>query len=289
MVRAESKGKVAEGAKVIKLDYNDDDALVSALQGQQFLIVTLGIHAPPDLHGRIVAAAGKAGVSYVMPNVYGYPHSYDVPDENDFYAQVTAARLAEIKQQPGVNWIILSCGFWYEWSLALGEQWFGITIKDRKVTFLDDGKRVVTSSTWDQCGRALAALVSLPEAGPSPSLADFKNRHLLIKSFRVSQRDALDSVHRVLGTTDADWEIRYESSAQRILDGIEEQKNGDLRGFAKSLYAGIFVPSNKYSDYAGTGKVDNEALGLPTESLDEATKRAVDMVESGWNPLIEGL
>ena len=31
----------------------------------------------------------------------------------------------------------------------------------------------------------------------------------------------------------------------------------------------------------------NDALGLPHEDLDEATKRTVEMVESGWKPFAE--
>ncbi|KAL2261030.1 hypothetical protein VTK26DRAFT_4792 [Humicola hyalothermophila] len=281
LVRAESTGKVAEGAKVVKLDYNDEAALVDALKGQQFLVITLSARAPQDLHEKIAAAAVKAGVPYIMPNVYSYPVEPGAPiSESDFSANLTATRVAEIEKLGG-SWIILSCGFWYEWSLALGESWFGISIKDRKVTFFDDGKRLVTVSTWDQCGRALAGLLSLPETGPSPSLADFVNKHALISSFRLTQRDMLDSVHRVLGTTDADWEIRYEPSAKRLADGAEEFKKGDIRGFAKNLYAFVFLPSTKLSDYQ---EQHNGVLGLPVEDLDEATKRAVDMVESGWNP-----
>lgn len=33
--------------------------------------------------------------------------------------------------------------------------------------------------------------------------------------------------------------------------------------------------------------MQNDILGLPKEDLDEATKRTVDMVESGWDPLKE--
>ncbi|KAJ5812398.1 hypothetical protein N7474_008699 [Penicillium riverlandense] len=282
LTREDSKGKVPDNVKVIKVNYEDETSIIKALEGQQFLAITLSVRAPEDLHKRITTAAGKAGVPYIMPNTYGYPIQ---PEniEGDAYGKVVMGRVNDTKN--GVSsFVAMECGFWYEWSLATGEQWFGFTIKDRKVTFFDDGKRTITVSTWDQCGRALAALLSLPESGASPSVADFKNDRCCIYSFRVSQRDMLDSLHRVLGTTDADWEITFEPVDKRIKDGAEELANGNFTGFAKMLYGKVFLSTNEVSDFAGTRSTANEALGLPKEDLDEATKRTVDMVESGWNP-----
>ncbi|KAJ5921651.1 hypothetical protein N7454_009125 [Penicillium verhagenii] len=278
LVRKESNATLPEGVHVIKVDYNDEDSIINALKGQQFLAITLGVRAPEDLHAKITTAAGKAGVTYIMPNTYGYPAN---PDSDDAYEKSVLTRINDANN--GVSsGITLSCGFWYEWSLATGEQWFGFTIKDRKVTFIDDGKRTLTVSTWDQCGRAFAAFLSLPEAGHSPCVRDFND--VPIYSFQVSQRDMLDSLHRVLGTKDSDWEIKYEPVSRRIKDGAEEMAKGIFTGLAKVLYGGVFRVDNSRSDYASTLSVANETLGLPKEDLDEATKRAVEMVEGGWNP-----
>lgn len=282
-MREGSKGAAPEGAKAVQVNFDDEASLVAALKGQQFLIITLGVQAPPDLHNKIVVAASKAGVAYIMPNVFGSAIDREDVEGQDWYTQMVVGRIDEVEKTSSSPWVVLGCGFWYEWSLALGEQWFGISIRDRTVTFFDDGKRILTVSTWNQCGRAVAGLLSLPESGASPSLSDFANKQLPIKSFRISQRDMLDSVHRVLGTTDADWKIKYETTDQRIVDGDAEMKAGDMRGFAKKLYATMFAPANKAGDYGAKGVV-NDVLGLPVEDLDEATKRAVDMVQSGWNP-----
>lgn len=262
------------------MNYEDEASIVNALRGQQFLAITLGVHAPEGLHKRITTAAGKAGVSYIMPNAYGYPVNVK---SNDVYGQTVLNRIDDTKN--GVSSCIrLACGFWYEWSLANGEQGFGFTIKGRKVTFFDDGKRTITVSTWDQCGRAFAAFLSLPESGVSPCVSDFINSELRIYSFQVSQRDMLDSLHRVLGTSDSDWEIKYESVEQRIKDGQEVLARGDFRGFSKSLYGGVFLSSNSDSNFAATMATVNDGLGLPKEDLDEATRRTVAMVDAGWNP-----
>lgn len=283
LTRAGSTSKQPEGVKVVEVDYDDDAALVSALEGQQFLVICLSVLSPRDLHGRLAAAAGKAGVPYVMPNAYGCPMPAEVRPE-DFYSQIVLSAINDVTSNGFSSPVTLACGIWYEWSMATGERSFGFTIPDRKATFFDDGRRVLTASTWDQCGRAFAALLSLPETSSdgSPSLADFKGKTAAISSFRVSQRDMLDSLHRVMGTTDADWEITYETTANRIRDGYEAVQRGDLEGRGKLLYGFLFDPSTEISDYGATGELANGILGLPKEDLDAATKRAVDMVLSGW-------
>lgn len=280
LVREDSKGTLPEGVDVIRVNYDDEASIVNALKGQQFLAITLGVQAPSDLHAKIAAAAGKAGVTYVMPNTFGYP--VDSANVTGPYDKLVVDRINDANN--GVSSAVpFYCGFWYEWSLATGEQWFGFTIKDRKVTFFDDGNRTITVSTWDQCGRAFAALLSLPESGSSPSLTDFK-KGVHMYSFQVSQRDMLDSLNRVLGTADSDWEIRYEPISKRVKDGAEEFANGVFTGFAKMLYGNVFRADNDKSDYASTFSVANETLALPKEDLDEATKRTVEMVEGGWSP-----
>ncbi|THY80894.1 hypothetical protein D6C95_09309 [Aureobasidium pullulans] len=93
----------------------------------------------------------------------------------------------------------------------------------------------------------------------------------------------LDSVHRVMGTEDKDWEISYEPTKKRYTQAVEDMKTGDRNAFAKAMYARVFFPDGS-GDYETRRGLDNEILDLPTEELDEATKRTVDLVESGWNP-----
>ena len=270
------------GVKTAEVNYDDEASLVSALQGQQFLAITLSVRAPPDTHSKIVQAAVKAGVKYIMPNMYGF----DV--ENKSFAEENLTGANYIKyitelESLGASYIAMVCGFWYEWSLSLGEPWFGFDIKERKVTFFDDGNTQINVSTWQQCGRALAALLSLPESGPSPAISQWKDKCLYIASFKLSQRDMLDSLHRVIGTTDKDWTITYEPTAQRYKNGITEMQKGNMTGFAKALYSRSFYP-NGDGDYESSKGLANDLIRLPKEDLDEATKRAVEMVESGWNP-----
>lgn len=238
--------------------------------------------APKDIHSKIFNAAVKAGVPYIMPNSYGTTiHNHTLAKEN-LVGEAVLDYCEEIKAL-GVAAIPMCCGFWYEWSLASPEPWFGFNIKERKVVFIDDGETKITSSTWRQCGRALAALLSLPIKDGKPAVQDWANTPLNVSSFLISQRDMLNSLHRVLGTADKDWTITKESAQERYEAGLSEMKRGNFLGFAKALYTRTFY-KNGGGDFESECKVDVKALGLPQEELDDATKRVVEMVESGWTP-----
>lgn len=89
----------------------------------------------------------------------------------------------------------------------------------------------------------------------------------------------LDSIHRVLGDTDDDWEITYEATPEWHERGLQEFRSGQIRGFAMAMYGRTFSPGT--DDFSA--KTANDLLGLPKESLYEATKETIDMVQSGWN------
>lgn len=279
MTRGGGGKKIPDGVKVIEVDYSNESSLVAALQGQQFLAIVLAASSPPQTHSIIVEAAAKAGVSYIMPTTYGA----DITNENlvkdDAYHQGALAKIKEIESL-GLNYIAMACGFWYEWSLAHGENSFGIDIKSKKVTLFDDGTTKLSVSTFLQCGRAFAALLSLPESGGTPSLSDWKNKPLRLTSFRVNQRDMLASIQRSQGTSDEDWQIRSESSEKRVADGLASLRGGEFAGFVKAMYSRALYPSGD-GDYELRHGISNEVLGLPKEDLDEITKGVVEKIENG--------
>jgi hypothetical protein len=218
-----------------------------------------------------------------MPNYYAF--GLDARSGSLSTDPIHAGFLAcvdDVRRTEGVSFVALCCGFWYEFSLALGEPWYGFDIKKRSVTFYGDGKVKINTTTWEQCGRALAALLQLPvkKEGAGPAVEDWKDKGLYISSFLISQRDMLDSLHRVLGTTDEDWTISHQDVEERQRIGMEEMRAGDRTGFAKAMYAKVFFPDSG-ADYETGHELDNGLLGLPKEDLDEATRLAVQMAEDG--------
>ncbi|CAO2647573.1 Nn.00g084950.m01.CDS01 [Neocucurbitaria sp. VM-36] len=271
--------------KITKVDYSSEDSLVKALRGNDFLIITLSVRAPPTQHGEIVTAAAKAGVHCIMPNYYSFGlGSRGGALSTDPLLGSFERFINDVKKHEELHYVALCCGFWYEFSLGMGEPWYGFDIKKRSVTFYDEGTRKINTSTWEQCGRAVAALLALPvpkQDDGKLAVQDWKDQGLYVSSFLVSQRDMLDSLNRVLGTTDEDWSIMSEKTGERYKKGVEEFQSGNMLGFAKAMYARLFFESGE-GDYETGYELDNAKLGLPKEDFDEATKRAVEMVEGGF-------
>ncbi|KAG9964697.1 NAD(P)-binding protein, partial [Aureobasidium melanogenum] len=244
---------------VLEVDYDSIESLASALTGQDLLMITLAVDAPRHIHPNLVSAAAAAGVKYVIPNAYGFDFTNPAINADIPVGEMAQGYFKQIESK-GMIHFSLVCGFWYEWSLGI--PWcYGIDILHRKAIFYDDGNTKMNTSTWENCGRAIAALLSLSEQ----ELEKYKNRSL------------------VLGTGDQDWDISFENTKDRYQKGIKDMQNGDRTGFGRAMYARVFYPDGS-GDYESSKGLDNEDLKLPQEDLDEATKRTVEMVNSGWNP-----
>lgn len=236
--------------------------------------------APQDAHSKLVQAAAKSGVPYIMPNGYGPDIDNIKFGEDTLLGPLTKASRDEIERL-GMQWITVCCGFWYDYSLAGGDARFGFDFDKRSLTIYDDGNVKNSTSTLSQVGRAVAKVLSLNELpedenDKNPTLSTFLNKGVYIKSFALSQNDMFESVKRVTGTSNADWTITHEDTKKRYEDGLAQVKVGNMAGFSKMLYARAFYPndSNDLSD-----KAHNGLLGLPDENLDESTKVGIDLVK----------
>jgi tryptophan synthase beta chain len=280
LTRKDSSNGLPGGVLIARVDYDYEATIVDALKGQQFLIITMAPTAPRDTHSKLVRAAAKAGVPYIMPNGYAGDIDNIKLGEDTLLGPVAKANRDEIERL-GMQWITVCCGFWYDYSLAGGEARFGFDFDKRSLTIYDDGSTKISTSTLSQVGRAVAKVLSLnelpqDESDKSLTLSTFLNKGLYLKSFVVSQNDMFESVKRVTGTIDADWTITHEDTKKRYEDGLALVKGGNMAGFSKLLYARAFYPDDT-SDFSA--KAQNELLGLPEESLDESTQVGIDMVK----------
>jgi len=283
--REESNATFPSSMTVKKTDYSHS-SLVSALSGNDILIITLALTTPPDQETKLIAAAAEAGVKYVMPNMWGIDLIYNTDLHRDLAG--TDGRLKINKQitDSGMKWMSLTCGFWYEYSLSNGTDMYGFDFQKKTVRFYDDGNTKMNTSTWELSGEAVGKVLQLPiqssGGGDGPSLKDFENRAIRISSFLISQKDMFESVKRVTGTQDKDWKIEYVSSEKIYKERSKSmaEKGFNVPDWAALLYARLF-----FQDDAGYFEkrlgLDNDVLGLEKEDLDTCTKKAIDRVKKG--------
>ncbi|KAF7319046.1 NAD(P)-bd-dom domain-containing protein [Mycena chlorophos] len=289
LARTSSTIALPDGVRRVVIDYNDESTLVEALKGQDFLIITLGVSAAKDggnAEVKLVKAAAAAGVPYVMPNAYGADPLNEKMRRELHSAEQFLAVKALIEKLGVSRWIVLGCGFWYEWSLVGdGQNRFGIDFQRRTVTFFDDGEERIATSTWDQSGRAVASFLSLKrlpddENDKSPTIENWANRALYIASFRVNQKEMFESAKRVTGTTDGDWMIEYVASEMRFTAAVQAMERGEKGAFLRQMYTRVFFPTGE-GDHSRHGPLANSALGLPVENIDEATKEGLRLFNLG--------
>ncbi|KAI9701613.1 MAG: hypothetical protein M1820_006384 [Bogoriella megaspora] len=283
ITRPDSDSKIPEGVTVKKVNYDSAEELADALKGQDALIITLSARAAPEQQLRLIEAAAAANVRWIMPNAWGY----DVQNKQLRVDTLLDGRwgpvVDRIKELGKSSWVALSCGFWYEWSLGGGTldiapEMYGFDLRNHAVTFYDDGNTKINTSTWPQAGLAVARLLALKEKADgsddkSATLEQFKNGFVYVSSFLASQKDMFESVLRVSGTKESDWKAEYVNHQDRYNDGLKRMQGGDMRGFAQQMYARVFYPNGDGNFEAKYG-LNNELLGLPQESIDEATKAA---------------
>ncbi|KAG8169868.1 hypothetical protein KVR01_000613 [Diaporthe batatas] len=240
ITRSGSTNSVPEGVSSVNVDYEDETSLVRAMKGHQALVITLAVKAPPGTQSKLIKAAAKAGVPYIMPNAWGSDPSNEKLMQDIFVQKSFTDARDEIEALGVSKWVSLACGFWYEFSLGGTAHRYGFDFHNRSLVLFDDGNAKINTSTWAQCGRAVASFLSLKllpqdEDDRSPAIDNWANGTLYTSSFLVSQKDMLESVKRVTGTTDADWTVTREDSGERYRQGILDFQKGDLTGFARLI------------------------------------------------------
>lgn len=244
-----------------------------------------------DAQPKLIAAAKDAGIKWVMPNEYGMDYERFPKAGEDTKLGPPAIAIRQSIRAAGLNFVALACSFWYEFSLAGTAARYGFDFAKREVTFFDQGETRITTSTWPQCGRALAALLSLPvlpmnEKDEQLTLSRFRDKSAFIGSFFVSQKDMFASVLRVTETEEADWTIGYEGAEARFKRGGEMFAQGKLEGYGMMLYARSFYKDSPADIQA---VLDNEKLGLPKEDFHDATRVAVEMAKNASGTISERL
>ncbi|OOF89794.1 hypothetical protein ASPCADRAFT_212469, partial [Aspergillus carbonarius ITEM 5010] len=158
LTRPTSTNQLPSGIKIAHVDYNNETTLISALKDQQFLIITMAPTAPRDTHSKLVHAAAKAGVPYIIPNSYAGDIENVSLGEDTILGPIAQGQREEINRL-GMHWVSICCGFWYDYSLAGGESRFGFDFENRSVTMYDEGETRTSTTTLAQVGRAVARVL----------------------------------------------------------------------------------------------------------------------------------
>jgi hypothetical protein len=160
------------------------------------------------------------------------------------------------------SWTSIFTGHFFDYGLK--SELLGLDIKHKKGIFFDEGTDKWSTSTTAQIGKSVAAVLSTEER-----LKATANKILLIKSFRVSQRQVLNTVNHLLSKGEV--KVEKVSSKQFVRDRIE----GAGKGEGVATEEMVAVLGIKRTDWKGDSGFANEILGLEEEDLEGVVKTAL--------------
>ncbi|KAM3073686.1 hypothetical protein ACMFMG_004430 [Clarireedia jacksonii] len=249
-----------------EVDYDSPDTLQAALTGIDALIIALNFESVPDIEYKLVEAASKTGVKWILPTEFGGDNANEEIRAIPISAVKTGVR--ERIEELGMKWAGLTSGPWLDYSLNVGA--FQIDIPNKKVMLINGGTPKFNTTNLETVGLAAARLITLQ----STDLEKFANKFVYIRSYLTSQKEIFDAVKNVTGTTDEDWNITEKDAGTWVQEGWELVKSGNFMGMMAVLY-GNYMKGGPTSNFEAVREISNDILGLPVEDLEDGVRKAL--------------
>ena len=272
ITRTSSSATFPSSVTVKKGDYSDTSFLASALSGQDVLILQVNM-MPDAMESQItlIDAAAKAGVRWVLPTEFG--SDIYSPIAKDFPMTGMKKKYRDVIEEKGMNWVAVVNNPWFDWSFKQGL--WSIDVPGRKATIYNPGDVKFNTTTLGQVGRGVAALLSLSDE----KLNAYRNKPVYLRSFLITQRQALESAIRATGTKESDWEITTQEPEVAIKASRDAVSAGNPMAFITEFYL-AHMQEGRGGNYEEKAAKDAEVLGLKEESLDEVIERVVKELEA---------
>ena len=256
LARASSKSTLPSDVKVVQVadDYPRAE-LVAAFKGQDAVISTISSLAIAAQKAMIDAVV-EAGVPRFVPSEWGSPAPPGEENNLPFAGKAEIRDYLRTKESQGLVWTGICNNDFFEWGLEVG--FFRIDFAKHQATRLDSGDSVFPLSTWKTIGAALLGVLRLPE--------ETKNRLVYVATVHASQNDLIAAAERAVG---AKFQVETLDRSTFLSEQEAMIKQGNVMG----IYGKLWAITTGGIDW--TGKLDNELLGVPEETLDSVVHRVV--------------
>lgn len=258
LTREDSNSSFPQGVKVAKVDYNSEDSLASALQGQQALISTLSTDSI-SLQDKLISAAVKARVSRIIPSEFGSDTSLEAnKDIPVFHPKIAIEKQLEdaVRQTSGVvSYTCILNNIFLDWGIDHG---FLLDAKNKKFTLYDGGNTPFSTTPLHAVAKAVVGVLQHP--------TETANRAVRVHGRVLTQNQLLELAKKALG--EQGWSVTESSTADETKRAWEvfNTNPANVMGWAIGfLKAAIFGREHS----PAFGKVDNELLGIPSVGDEE--------------------
>lgn len=127
----------------------------------------------------------------------------------------------------------------------------------RKFEIWDSGTSTFSMSTRTTIADAVARTLLHPQ--------HTLNRYIYVSTFQTNQLDLLAAIKKVSGGDD--WDLTYVNSTDKIDQGKKDLEEGKPFMGLMNIVCGFAFSGRFGADFAKSGKLANEMLGIPLEDV----------------------
>ncbi|KAL6707244.1 hypothetical protein ACN47E_004232 [Coniothyrium glycines] len=282
--RASSHAEFPPDIPVIRVsdDFTTSE-LTTAFTGQDAVVVALSTVPVTKEQGhtglayRLVDAALAAGVHRFIPSEYAAnnldPRARSLVPIYDRKGEMLSYLIAKCAE-PGatLTWSSISCGLWLDWALdpAKSGNFLGIDVKARKATVYDSGAARFAVTTSGNAGLAVARVLLQPDLS--------RNTQIFLCDFTATTQDIVRELQRQTAETIC---VERKTSKDTLAALRQQYEDGDFNASLAILATTFGADIEAGYDFEADQELWNEKLGLPTTTLEEVVKRAVELAARG--------
>ncbi|KAM0145499.1 hypothetical protein ACHAQE_011240 [Botrytis cinerea] len=249
IARPDSKSTFPSSANVIRADYTSMDSLISALKGQDALVLTIGLEGSSG-QLLLIDAAIAAGVKRILPSDFAAdlskPKAAALPV---FAPKVATRKYLEDKVAAGadITYTYVVTNVFLDWAL---EVTLLLDWKSAEPPLYNGGEFEFGATTLASVAQAVVGVLSHPE--------ETKNRPVYVQDIVISQKKLLDLARKV--APERKW--------TPITVSLDEQKKWADEKWAEGnpspsvVYTYVRVAAFQDGYGGRLEKLDNELLGV---------------------------
>lgn len=197
----------------------------------------------------------------MIPTEFGPDTSHPAVADNLLLSpKIATADLLE-KNQSAIAHTFVVTGFFLDWGFENG--FIGFDVANHAATLYDDGKHLISGTTLDHIGKAVAAILRHPELT--------LNKRIYVADATFTQQQALSLLEKY---TKSKWTVKNVATTNLIQQAAESIAKGDMRRAGFSQLLALYFGGHGASDFEN--KTSNKALGLETSSLEDVIREVVE-------------
>lgn len=200
------------GVQVREVDYDSNESLQQALQGQDALVSTVAMSAIPN-QKRLIDAAIAAGVKHFVPAEYSMATRDPKAQWLPIYTSVIEIQNYLTSKEDQIDWNAINCGAMIEFVFDYP---FVIDFDNHVATLWDGGNNALSLSTCSIVGKAIAGVLKQRDR--------VQNHRVQVHGATITQRQALAIAEKC--TPGIQWTTKEQDAEPAVKSAMAKLQSG---------------------------------------------------------------